>query len=209
VTLPWIHLSHLPLFESIMPVRFAMFGALAAAVIVAMWAASNVRPLWLRALLPCFAVLALVPNLSWAAWSRSPQIPALFTTGKYRDCLHRNENVLTFPVGPRGDSMAWQAESGFWFRMAGGYISHTIPSSFTHPEGVVHVATADKPREVTAAAVLQLARLKGVTSIVVDEARGATWRPILKSLGPPTNVAGALIYRIPGAIRSHPLCRNS
>jgi len=208
-TLPWIHLAQLPLFDNIMPARLSMFSALAAAVIVALWAASNIRPPWLRVLLPGLAVVALLPNLSWHAWARSPDIPSLFTTGKYRDCLRQGENVLTFPVGPRGDSMAWQAVSRFWFRMPGGYIGPTIPSTFTHPAGLAHLTTADNPSEVKIGAVLELARLKSVTSIVVDAKQGATWRPILSKLGPAQNVGGALIYRLPWAARSYPLCSGS
>jgi hypothetical protein len=209
ITLPWIHLADLPLFDNIMPVRFSMFSALIAAVIVALWAASSIRPPWLRILLPGLAVVALLPNLSWHAWARSPAIPSLFTTGKYRDCLARGENVLTFPVGPRGDAMAWQAVSRFWFRMAGGYISPTIPPTFTHPAGLAHLTTADNPSEVKIGAVLELARLKSVTTIVVDARQGTMWRPILSKLGPPENVGGALIYRLPGSPWRYPLCSGS
>ena len=31
----------------------------------------------------------------------------------------RNETVAIFPFGGGGDSLLWQAESGFWFRVAG------------------------------------------------------------------------------------------
>ena len=39
VTLPWAALVRLPLFDNVLPVRFAAFTSLAAAVIVALWAA--------------------------------------------------------------------------------------------------------------------------------------------------------------------------
>jgi hypothetical protein len=198
VTLPWVHVASRPLFEDVMPVRFAMYTALISAVIVALWASSPARRRSIRVLLPALAVVALLPNLAWSAWARSPEVPSLFTTGAYRHCLHRGENILVFPVGSSGDSMIWQADSGFWFRIAGGYIAPKIPSSFMHPAGITHLTTGDNPSEVTLAAVLELARLKGVTSLVVDARDAATWRPILARLGPPAAVGGALIYRVSG-----------
>ena len=45
-----------------------------------------------------------------------------FADGLYRSCLGPDENVAVFPYGHAGDSMLWQAESGFGFRLAGGYL---------------------------------------------------------------------------------------
>src|SRR5205823_5895260 len=113
-------------------------------VVVAMWlAAGGARPS-LRALLGALAVLVVASNLSWGAWARTPDVPAFFTNGAYRACIARNANVIAFPVGPRGDSMIWQADSGFWFRMAGGYITPVVPRSFTM-RSIQHVTTADFP----------------------------------------------------------------
>ena len=205
-TLPWVHVAGLPLFRDLMDVRFAMFAALAAAVTVALWAASAPAPRWVRAALPALAILAVLPNLSWGAWARTPDVPRLFTGGGYRDCIARGENVVVFPVGPRGDSLIWQAESGFWFRMAGGYISQAIPPSFTRPAGLGHLTSADNPSEVTAAQIRELARLKGVTKVIVDARQAALWRPILRPLGPPIAAAGTLIYRLRGASPVDPAC---
>ena len=45
-----------------------------------------------------------------------------FADGLYRSCLGADENIAVFPYGHAGDSMLWQAESGFGFRLAGGYL---------------------------------------------------------------------------------------
>lgn len=200
--LPWRLVAGRALFENVMPVRFSAYCALIAAVVVAMWAASSRHPVWLRTILTAVAILAVAPNLSWGAWARTPDVPALFTSGAYRECIARNANVIVFPVGPRGDSMIWQAVSGFWFRMAGGYISPTVPPSFTRPFGIQHVTTTDNPQEVTAQAVLELARLKSATTVIVDSRVAGTWRSILRPLGWPQQAAGTLIYRLSGAASS-------
>jgi hypothetical protein len=195
VRLPWSLVANHRWFLNVMPVRFSVFCALIAAVAAASWLAGR-RAEWPRAALAALAILAIVPNLGWSAWSRRPDVPRLFTTGAYRTCIPQGANVIVFPVGPRGDSMIWQADAHFWFRMAGGYIAPVIPPGFLRPSGVQHLTTADRPSEVTAAAVLELARLKGVSTVVVAAPVAATWRPILRPLGRPRSVGGALVYRL-------------
>jgi hypothetical protein len=126
--LPWSLVARLPVFDNMLPVRFAAYTTLAAAVIVALWTAS--RTGWLRVVLPLLAVAALVPAV-WRPDFRSlPQRWPFFTQGLYKLCIPRGENVVIFPYGFRGDSMLWQAESDFWFRMAEGYLTPKPPSPF-------------------------------------------------------------------------------
>jgi hypothetical protein len=202
--LPWTVVADRRLFQNVMPVRFSVFCALLGAVVSALWLSST-RHYRARIVLAAAAIVAVAPNLSWGAWSRRPDVPVLFTTGGYRSCIARNANVIVFPVGPRGDSMIWQADSHFWFRMAGGYITPVVPSSFTHPAGIQHLTTADRPSEVTAAAVRELARLKAATTVVVDARVAQTWLPILRPLGTPQRAGGALVYHLSGTTHS-PAC---
>src|SRR5262249_47974008 len=136
VLYPWAWLAVRPVFKQAMPVRLMVFAALAAAVMVAQWAASTARPSWLRIALPLLARLAIATTLSWGAWSRTPAAPSLSTPGLYKSCLGRGENVLLLPFGTLGDSMIWQARTGFWFRDAGGYISPYPPPSYTWLDGM-------------------------------------------------------------------------
>jgi hypothetical protein len=126
--LPWSLAARLPVFDNALPVRFAVYTSLAAAVIVALWTASA-RSL-ARFVLPALAVAFLVPAF-WRPDFRSlPQRWPFFTQALYKVCIPRNENVVVFPYGFRGDSMLWQAESGFWFRMAEGYLTPKPPPPF-------------------------------------------------------------------------------
>jgi hypothetical protein len=196
VELPWSHLAVRPLFRNLMPVRLIVFASLAAAVMTALFAASPRPARLLRVTLPALAVLALVPNLSWGAWSRTPEVPALFMTSLYKSCLGRNENVLLLPFGTRGDTMLWQVRSGFCFRIAGGYISPYPPRGYTLTEGIFRVATEEIPPDVTTGAVLQLVRLKHVTTIVLDATQESLWGPVLRPFAKPQRVGGTLIYRL-------------
>jgi hypothetical protein len=179
-----------------MPARLSVYSTLAAAVIVASWAASSAARAWIRVLLAALAVLAVAPNLSWRVWARSPEVPSLFTGGLYRSCLVRGENVLALPYGPRGDSLLWQVESGFWFRIAGGYISPSPPPQFSTPPSVQRIAADDIPPKVTVASIRLFARLKGVDAIVLDASEEPFWRPLLVQLARPQAVGGTLIYRL-------------
>jgi hypothetical protein len=126
--LPWSLAARLPIFDNALPVRFAVYTSLAAAVIVALWTAS--RRGWTRVVLPLLAVAVLVPAV-WRPDFRSvPQRWPFFTEALYKVCIPRDESVVVFPYGFRGDSMLWQAESGFWFRMAEGYLTPKPPPPF-------------------------------------------------------------------------------
>ena len=198
IQLPWAHVAERPLFRNVMPVRLMLYASLAAAVMTALWAAS-VRARWLRIGLPALAALALVPNLSWGAWARTPEVPQLFTTSLYKSCLGRNENVLALPFGTRGDTMLWQVRSGFRFRLAGGYVSPYPPTPYTLTQGMFRVATEEIPPDVTTADVLQLVRLKHVTTIVLEASQQSLWGPVLRPFARPQRAGGTLIYRLRGA----------
>lgn len=162
VSLPWKLLADVPLFDNVLPVRLAMFGSLAAAVIVASWAAS--RRGWSAWLLPMLAVAALIPAFWHSDYRTVPERWPFFTDGFYKLCLPRNENVAIFPFGFWGSSMLWQAESGFWFRMADGYLRpKPPPASLSDPTVQKLTYTTDNP---TPREIIAFARNKQVDRIL-------------------------------------------
>jgi hypothetical protein len=199
VDLPWNLVDALPLFENVMPVRSAVYAFLAAAVMTALWAASSARPRWLRIVLPLLAIASLLPNLTWHVWGRKPDVPRLFTTPMYKSCIARGQNVLLLPFGTLGDSMMWQARTNYWFRDAGGYISPYPPTSYLYVDGIRRIATEESPPDVGTSAVLDLVRLNGVTTIVLDANAQDLWKPVLAPFGTPQYAGGAWIYRLRGA----------
>jgi hypothetical protein len=210
VTLPWIHLASRPLFVNVTPARLFVYAALVAAVIVSIWAASATPRLAIRVVLSGLAVLAVTPNLAWRDWAHSPRVPRLFATNLYRSCLVRGENVLALPFGPGDDSMVWQAESDFWFRLAGGYISPTAPPAFMTPHPIQQIAANDQPPKVSTQDIREFVRLKHVDAIVVDATHASTWQPVLNPLASPQRVAGAIIYRLSPTSRGDPgQCRGT
>jgi hypothetical protein len=191
VPLPWELVSRLPLFNNVLPVRFSLFASLAVAVVVAIWSASRAAPCWARILLPAAAVLAIVPGLRQATWLSHPERPAFFAQPTLLEaCIPPGENLLIFPYGYRGSSMLWQAESGFRFRMAEGYLRPDTPNSFDFP--AVRKAVAGGP-DPTIAEILQLARAKRVARVVSLRYYDHPSYDELRALGPVQSLGDVLI----------------
>ena len=68
-----------------------------------------------------------MPNIGSGAWRGFEPNSAFFTTHEYRSYLSRGETVLVLPFGQFGTGMLWQAETGMWFRLAGGFTSPIYP----------------------------------------------------------------------------------
>ena len=88
--------------------------------------------------------------------------------------------------------MLWQAESSFWFTMAGGYLSPVVPPNFRQ----FRAAHATLAPTSTPQQILALARAKGVQAILVDAHHSRPWRKLFP--GRPIDKAGILVYPVPG-----------
>ena len=199
VPLPWTLVDDLPGLNNVLPVRLSVFVLLAAAVLVARWLADERTPRWLRLLLAALAVASVVPHPQ-VSWRTKPNRPGFFTDRRYEAALAPNDNVIVIPYGANGDSMLWQAEGGFDFRMAGGYVRPNPPQSFARLPAV-RALNDEVPPPGGAADLRAFARAKGVTAIVVarDSDR---WRPLLAPFGPPRALDSVLLYRL-GLSRSN------
>ncbi len=160
--LPWHEVARLPIFDNVLPARFSVFTALLAAVIVALWTARRRGALAIA--LPALAMLALMPAFWRADYRAKPERWPFFTQGLYKICFPRNENVIIFPYGFWGNSMLWQAESGFWFRMAEGYLKPKPPAYYLRDPVVQELTyTFDTP---SADQILAFARAKHVSRVL-------------------------------------------
>jgi hypothetical protein len=121
-------------------------------------------------------------------------VPTFFLAREYPDCIRRGENVLTIPYGFTGDALLWQSTSNFHFRMAGGHVSPLIPEGFagTPVIRLLH----DDIRPGDGGTVLDLARAKGVSTIVVDQTDPWPWASVLADIGEPERVGGMLLYAV-------------
>jgi hypothetical protein len=139
LSLPWSAAGSFPVLPNVNPTRFAVYMALAASIGVALWTAStrgrfSARPV----VLPSLALLSLVPAGWTAHFTRKPPRPEFFSRALYKICIPRGETLVIFPYGRFGDSMLYQAESGFWFNISEGNLGRdTYPNTFVFADPTV------------------------------------------------------------------------
>ncbi len=121
IGLPWLALSNLPLLNKALPARLSVYVFLILATIVALWFSSSALSARGKWVLASTIVLCGLPNLSANYWVRSVYLPPFFSTGTYRNYLRPGETVLVLPFGWQSESMLWQASTGMYFNLAGGY----------------------------------------------------------------------------------------
>ena len=131
VPMPWMIVSTLPLIAKAMPARLAVYMFLAISILCAMWMSASPRGASdrapLRWLVGVLIAISLLPSLDASFWTTTLATPEFFSTGLYRQYLQPDETVVILPYGFEGDGMLWQALSGFYFRMAGGYTGFAPP----------------------------------------------------------------------------------
>ncbi len=206
VRLPMWALTKLPVLDDVLPVRLSLYLALCAAVIVALWAASE-RRRWLAIGLPALAVLALAPRLGAGHWKETPVRPRFFADG-YRQCLVKGDTVFALPFGSNGDSMLWQAESGFRFRLAGGYVSPLRPDRYEQnalfPALFLGQIPANGPDDT-----LGFVRSLGTSVIVVQERGDPGWARFFSTAIRPDRVGGVVAFPLEPGPEGSAACRNA
>jgi hypothetical protein len=193
IGLPWSPLSHVPPFNNVLPVRLSMFVALAAAVAVAWWAASSRVPRAARVVLPLATVATIFPALWNGVWHEHPARAAFFSTNLYRACLQPNDRLLFLPFQYWGSSMLWQAEAGYDFQMADGFISPKPPKL---PDRQGAFLLLNNLQRGSWKPLIRLAHDLGVTMIVVEGGHGDNWRNFLAPVTKPTDIGGVSLYSL-------------
>jgi len=195
VTMPWEHIGYLPLFNNVLPSRLMLFVLLAVVIGAALWMTSSRG--WLRIVLPVLAVISVIPNPAAAQFKTAAYIPQFFRGDDMRRCVAPTETLLIFPQAKHGNSMLWQAVSGYRFRLADGYVTPDPPVSYYTSPAIARIAN----REVTWRDLVPFARAEHVTAFIVDGQQTEEYQPILQPLAPPRQVGGVLVYRFESKAR--------
>jgi hypothetical protein len=137
VELPWALVNSAPFLGNVIPGRIIEYSTLAASVAVALWISSTSRR-WAAVVLPALALASILPASWRSGFVTHPMRPAFFSQKLYRICIPRGETLLVFPYGRFGDSMLYQAESGFWFKISEGNLGRdTYPPRFVFADNTV------------------------------------------------------------------------
>lgn len=197
IPLPGLVAGALPLIGKALPARLMLYAFLALALITALWLGSAVTPLWARVLVGLVVVASMLPNLSTNFWTSAIDVPPFFSNALYEKYLSPAETVLVLPYSYAGDSMLWQLESGWYFRMAGGNVGPP-PLEFRqwpivrafYRVGMVELPGASDQLKAFLAA-------HRVNAVLVDDREAGIWRPLMATLGvAPVRAGGMTIYRL-------------
>jgi hypothetical protein len=140
--LPWRLLSAVPVLGQAQPGRLISYAFLLLGVVMAMWLARPTRRWrrWLRWALAALGLLVILPNVTSDVWARQVPVPQLLATGAYHRYLTPGETVwVVAPLHSR--QMIWQAETGFSFRLAGGFFGVTPPGLHPLPAAQAQLGT--------------------------------------------------------------------
>lgn len=184
--LPWSGLWNLPIARSAYPARFMVFVQLAIAVMTALWLAMPRQRWWAwgaRWALAVLALAAITSNTPPLDLTNQAGLPGFIAAGHYRDRLTPGEIVVV--LSERGNAgMLWQASTGFYTRLAGGYINQAISASAGIPGPIARLSTGGltQPDVQRFRAYLKNA---GIGAILVETQadQAGPWRNIFRQLG--------------------------
>jgi hypothetical protein len=112
--------------------------------------------------------------------------------------IRPGENVLTVPFSYDGQAMLWQQESGFGFRLTGGYVSATLPEELWKYSIVRSIYGLPLP-PLPNGEVRALTRGRDVDVVLVRRGRPGPWASVFTSaLGAPRTAGGMLAWRVRG-----------
>jgi hypothetical protein len=192
---PWARLWQLPVVRNAYPSRLMLFAYLALAVMTALWLARPQAGRWLRGSLAVLVVAALVQDAGAIDIYPHSTLPTFMSSGEYRKHLSPGETVVVVSdVGNAG--MLWQAESGFYVRLAGGYINQAITKGSDLPRPVQRLAKAT-PESV--ARFESYVRDAKIGAILIDRKHEPKWIGIFWRVGLKGYYSGdVIVYPVDG-----------
>jgi hypothetical protein len=218
VTFPWRALIHLPLVKYVLPSRLMLYAFLVVAVMAALWLARpngppgrapsrshrarrpTLEPSWAKWWIVLLGVVLLLPNLSYPAWRTSIDTPPFFADGLFRASLRPGATIVVIPYAFRGDSMLWQAQAGFGFRMAEGYVSVVVPPEFARWPIMKTFLTGELVPDAEGE-LRAFLHDKGVEAIVVVQGWVGPWAQLFRPVDPhPERIGGVVLYRVPTSL---------
>jgi len=204
--LPWSWIGQLPLIGHALPGRFVIYLWIATAVAVAVWL-DQARLRVVRWVAFATIALMLAPNPTGALWGTRIDTPPLMNEGSLARYVSPGATVLALPFGSDGNSMYWQTEAGFSFRLAGGYVSWAVPSQYSGLS-IIHELTGRRPGGQEPQRLCSFIALTRSDVILLREGTPGDWPQILGPLHiRPYRAGGFAIYPLAGLSVAGHTCR--
>ncbi len=196
--LPWGVIGELPFITHALPGRFVLYVSLAGAVCVALWLdRPTLRPArWLAA---AVVMVSLLPNLRADLWATPVDRPPLLSSPALAHYVPRGSTVLALPFGINGDSMYWQVQADFAFRLAGGYVGWALPREY-QGRSIIRELYGNPPRRELEKRLCAFIALTHTSVVLLRTHTRGDWKAILGPLGvKPTTRGGFAVYSIHGS----------
>jgi hypothetical protein len=214
--LPWGGIWSLPILKSAEPMRFIDFGYLVLAIALALWLAQLTKSRLVRAArwglgmlavaaifadLPTFAEVVIPPQGHWKAAIPSmpltDEIPTFFTANLYKQYVKPGETVVV--LSHRGNAgMMFQAYTGFYFKIAGGFINASLSMPYAVPLPVENLSHL--PGEVGAQRIRDFksyVKSAHIGAVIVERAWSEQWMYVFAKLGlKTTTVGGVTVFQV-------------
>jgi hypothetical protein len=189
---PWAGLFRLPLVRNAYPLRLMEFAYLALAVATALWLAGPAKRVqWARWPLAVLVILSIALDAAPIKDTTHNEVPTFISEAQYRRQLSPGEIVVVISnVG--NAAMLWQAQSGFYMRIAGGYINQDINHGTDLP-AQVHGLTSPTPSHI--AKFERFVKAAHVGAILLDRGRGDVpkWVGVFSHLGLVGHTTGGVV----------------
>jgi hypothetical protein len=179
VTLPWARLWQLPFLRNAYPSRLMLFAFLGLAVATALFLAGPAKRLWARWPLGLLVILAIALDTPPLGINPNTSVPKFISSGEYQHQLTKGEIVVVISqVGNAG--MLWQADSDFYWRLAGGYVNQAITRRTDLPAPVQELAHATPLSVLNFEAYVKNAK---IGAILLDNYREPLWVGVFRRMG--------------------------
>jgi hypothetical protein len=198
--LPWSGLWRLPILRNAAPSRLMLFAYLVLAVATALYLAGPAKRVpWARwalaVLVVVFVALDTIPiktNLVTTSETNlvTTSVPTFISSGQYRRQLSPGEVVVVVSgIGNAG--MLWQAQSGFYMRIAGGYFTEGGSHNRTDLPWPVEQLSAPTPDRV--GTFERFVKNAHIGAILVDDTYEPLWAGIFRTAGLVGHATGGVI----------------
>ncbi len=209
IELPWQAFAKLPQLRFAVPGRYTLYLWLAAAAAASLWLArGRIAHGGARWALFGLVALSLAPTITGMPWSTPLDRPSLMSGPALARYVPRGGTVLALPYGSKGNSMLWQEQAGFRFRMAGGYASFEPPPQYARWRWRLLPALGGKRvRGDLTPALCSFLRYTKTATILLRDGSPGQWHRLLGPLDvEPSSAGGFMIYPVAQSLRAGGAC---
>ena len=212
LTLPEYFINKLPIINQLLPARLMVYVFFVASLMIGLWAGKNLKglragkidfTLYSKYLLIIFALILIFPNVRGGTAHTDTNIPYFFTSGIYKQYIHKGDNVLYIPYASDGDSMLYQEYTNMYFNLAEGYVNTWVltPKIFLQNPITTKLLYKYQPKKPLTSNDFDdfkkyLHDFK-VNEIIFPQSEYAHLQPVISKLGiSPVNIEGILVVRL-------------